>query len=32
MQLAIAPASMEAMANRGLPSERMIGLIACPKT
>ena len=32
MQFAAAPASMENMANCGLPSERMMGLIACPKT
>ena len=30
MILTIAPASVEAIANRGLPSARMIGFIACP--
>ena len=30
MMLATAPASVEAMANFGLPSERMIGFIAWP--
>ena len=30
MILKNAPASVEAMANRGLPSERITGFIACP--